>query len=47
MAKQFIGVIKSFAFITQLYGAEIITEEEELKVITKAIEMIKTMYMAN
>lgn len=47
VAKQFIGVIKSFAFIPQLYGAEIISEEEELKVITKAIEMIKTMYMAN
>lgn len=44
VARQFIGVIKAFAFIPQLYGAPALCKEEEEKVISKAIEMIKAMY---
>lgn len=44
VAKQFIGMIKAFAFMPQLYGAPALSKEEEEKVISKAIEMIKVMY---
>lgn len=47
VSKQFIGMIKSFAFIPQLYGAPILNEEEKEEVINKAVEMITTLYSVN
>lgn len=47
VSKQFIGMIKSFAFIPQLYGAPILNEEEKKEVINKAVEMITTLYSVN
>jgi len=44
VAKQFIGMIKSFAFIPQLYGAPLLNKEEEKKVITETINMIIKLY---
>ncbi|MGP2655501.1 TetR/AcrR family transcriptional regulator [Malaciobacter sp. WC5094] len=47
VSKQFIGMIKSFAFIPQLYGSPILNEEEKEEVINKAVEMITTLYSVN
>lgn len=44
VAKQFIGMLKSFAFLPQLYGAPFLNEEEKEEVIQKAIEMILCLY---
>lgn len=44
VAKQFIGMIKSFAFYAQLYGAPILNKEEEKKVIEQAVHMIIKLY---
>ena len=44
ISKQFIGMLKSFAFLPQIYGAPLLTKQEEEKVIQKAIEMIIKIY---
>ena len=44
VAKQFIGMIKSFAFYAQLYGAPMLNKEEEKKVIDEAVNMIIKLY---
>ena len=44
VARQFIGMIKSFAFMPQLYGAPKLNKEEEETVISKAIDMIVKLY---
>lgn len=44
VSTQFIGMIKSFAFYPQLYGAPILSENEENIVIEKAVDMIIKLY---
>lgn len=44
VAQQFIGSIKSFAFSPQLYGAPLLTKEQQENVIENSVKMIKTMY---
>lgn len=44
VSKQFIGMLKSFAFIPQLYGAPMLNKEEQEEVTQTAIDMIKAMY---
>lgn len=44
VSTQFIGMIKSFAFYPQLYGAPILSENEENRVIEKAVDMIIKLY---
>jgi len=44
LSTQFIGMIKSFAFYPQLYGAPILSKKEGEKVIKAAVNMIKTTY---
>lgn len=47
VSKQFIGMIKSFAFYPQLYGAEKLTNIEEKNVVKNAIKMIMKLYSTN
>jgi len=44
VAKQFIGMIKSFAFHPQLYGAALLNQEEQKKVIEQSVTMIIKLY---
>lgn len=44
LSTQFIGMIKSFAFYPQLYGAPVLSDEEGKKVIDAAVNMIITTY---
>lgn len=44
VSTQFIGMIKSFAFYPQLYGAPTLSEKEENKVIKEVVEMIIKLY---
>ncbi len=44
VAKQFIGMIKAFAFYPQLYGAPLLDKKEKEKVIQKSVDMVKTLY---
>ena len=44
VSKQFVGMLKSFAFIPQLYGAPILNKEEEKKVIDESVYMILKLY---
>ena len=44
LSTQFIGMIKSFAFYPQLYGAPMLSDEEGEKVIEAAVNMIITTY---
>lgn len=44
VSRQFIGMIKSFAFFPQLYGAPILGKDEENEVIEKSIDMVKALY---
>lgn len=44
VSRQYIGLIKSFVFFPRLYGSKKLTNEENEKVISTAIQMIKTMY---
>lgn len=44
VSKQFIGMIKSFAFIPQLYGAPFLTKDEQDKVIDESVNMILKLY---
>ncbi len=44
VAKQFIGMIKSFAFYPQLYGAPLINKKEADTLIEKSVEMILSQY---
>lgn len=44
IAKQFIGMIKAFAFYPQLYGAPILTKKEQIDIINKSVDMIQKLY---
>jgi TetR/AcrR family transcriptional regulator of autoinduction and epiphytic fitness len=44
VSKQFIGMIKSFAFYPQMYGAPKLTKDEEEKLVKSAIDMIIKLY---
>lgn len=44
VSRQFIGMIKSFVFYPQLYGAPLLSQEEQDNVVEKAIEMILKLY---
>jgi TetR/AcrR family transcriptional regulator of autoinduction and epiphytic fitness len=44
VSRQFIGMIKSFAFFPQLYGAPTLGKDEEKEVIEKSIQMVKALY---
>lgn len=44
VATQFIGMIKSFAFLPQLYGANKLTKEEQAKIIDEAVKMVLKLY---
>lgn len=47
VAKQFIGMIKSFAFLPQMYGAPKLTQREENTLVKNAIDMIIKLYSTN
>ncbi|WP_428023975.1 TetR/AcrR family transcriptional regulator C-terminal domain-containing protein [Arcobacter sp.] len=44
LSKQFIGMIKSFAFYPQMYGASKLTPDEQNNVVEKAVQMIIKQY---
>jgi TetR/AcrR family transcriptional regulator of autoinduction and epiphytic fitness len=44
VAKQFIGMIKSFAFYPQLYGAPLLSQNEQKNVIKRSVEMVMRLY---
>jgi len=44
VARQFIGFIKSFAFHPQLYGAALLTDEEQEVIIERGAEMVLKLY---
>ncbi len=44
VSKQFVGMLKSFAFLPQLYGSAMLSKEEENKVIEEAVYMILKLY---
>ena len=44
VSKQFIGMIKSFAFYPQMYGAPKLTSEEQINLADKAVEMVIKLY---
>lgn len=44
VSRQFIGMIKSFAFYPQLYGAPLLNKKEENLVIEEAIDMVIKLY---
>lgn len=44
VSQQFIGMLKSFAFLPQLYGAPLLTHDEQDKVINEAVDMILKLY---
>ncbi|WP_428026526.1 TetR/AcrR family transcriptional regulator [Arcobacter sp.] len=45
IARQFIGMIKAFAFYPQLYGAPLLDKKEQERVIKKSVEMVKSLYL--
>ena len=45
VSKQFIGMIKSFAFLPQLYGAPMLNTKEQNEVVDQAVEMVKALYI--
>lgn len=45
VSQQFIGLIKSFAFLPQLYGAPLLSKPEQDRVIDTAVEMILKLYV--
>lgn len=47
VSKQFIGMIKTFAFYPQLYGAPRLTKEEENSLVDRSINMIMKLYGIN
>jgi len=47
VARQFIGMIKSFAFYPQLYGAPLLQEKQKNELIVKSVHMILTLYKSN
>ena len=44
VSRQFIGMVKSFAFYPQLYGAPKLTKQEQEKVVEEAIKMVIQLY---
>ncbi|WP_418181047.1 TetR/AcrR family transcriptional regulator [Aliarcobacter lanthieri] len=44
VSKQFIGMIKSFAFYPQIYGASKLTSDEQNNLVEKAVQMIIKQY---
>ncbi len=44
VSRQFVGMLKSFAFLPQLYGAPTLNKEEEEKVINETTYMILKLY---
>ncbi len=44
VSQQFIGMLKSFAFLPQLYGAPILSPSEQKRVIDEAVDMILKLY---
>ncbi|RBQ28943.1 TetR/AcrR family transcriptional regulator [Aliarcobacter vitoriensis] len=44
VSKQFIGMIKSFAFYPQIYGAAKLTSDEQNNLVEKAVQMIIKQY---
>ncbi|MFV7791018.1 TetR/AcrR family transcriptional regulator [Aliarcobacter lanthieri] len=44
VSKQFIGMIKSFAFYPQIYGASKLTYDEQNNLVEKAVQMIIKQY---
>lgn len=44
VSKQFIGLIKTFAFYPQLYGAPLLSKKDQEKTIKKSVDMILKLY---
>lgn len=44
VSQQFIGMLKSFAFLPQIYGAPLLSEDEQNKVIDETVDMILKLY---